>query len=74
MIKRLSCKKSFALPMLMLLVTLTSGCASVFMDQAQIPGTDKYILVGHDGAPNATMWIMEGKELHSVTVEQGGSQ
>jgi len=44
------------------------------MDQAQIPGTDKYILVGHDGAPNATMWIMEGKELHSVTVEQGGSQ
>lgn len=47
---------------------LSTGCASIFMDQAAIPGTGQRLVVGHDGGPFKRVWVVDGNDRKKVKV------
>lgn len=62
---------TLALLSAMLLVsTLVSGCASVFMDQEAVPNTKQRLVVGHNNWPSTRVWVIDGDKLEGVKVRR----
>jgi hypothetical protein len=62
--------KCFHVTILIMFILCVGGCAtSAYMGQAKVDGSDSYIVVGHDGGPNRTIWVIEGTEEYPVTLE-----
>lgn len=62
--------RSAQLALLVLTVTNVglAGCATPYMDQAKVPGSNQRIAVGHDGWPFRKAWAHDGTKWHTVKI------